>query len=238
MSSTIARKLSIQLFEQVTGIWYKSPQQTPQNNLKSVPKMTAKSNTHANEFRSLTLVAQCPDPEEFEADVFKLTDSLGHFNVEESTHFNVLRGELKLRVTYQKQNQSYGELIAYKRSPTSVDGVYLAEGSITGVQDVDNLKNTLRIALSELGTLNAKRRVFATDKITIHLDEIEELGTFIQIDIALPSNSEPSQEELTLMSELQCSLHIKPSHLIPNSYLELYRKKRSSDSGLDEESSD
>lgn len=86
--------------------------------------------------------------------------------------------------------------------------------------------------------MQAKRRIFATEKITIHLDEIEDLGTFIQIDIALISSSEPTQEELTLMSELQCSLHIKPSHLIPHSYLELYRKKKSSDSGVDDESSD
>jgi adenylate cyclase class IV len=236
MSTTMARKLSTHIYEQVTGMWYKPSQ--PQSVFKSDLKMTAKSNAHSNEFRSLTLVAQCPDPEQFEADVFKLTESLGHFNVEESTYFNVLRGELKLRVTYQKQNQSYGELIAYKRIPTSVEGVYLAEGSTTAVQDVDNLKNTLRVALSELGTLNSKRRVFATDKITIHLDEIQELGTFIQLDIALTPGFEPTQEELTLMSELQCSLHIRPSHLIPNSYLELYRKKKSSDSGVDEESSD
>lgn len=80
--------------------------------------------------------------------------------------------------------------------------------------------------------------MFVTDKITIHLDEIDDLGTFIKIDIALTSSSEPTEEELTLMSELQCSLHIKPSHLIPHTYLELYRQKKSSDSGVDEESSD
>jgi adenylate cyclase class IV len=243
MSTTMARKLSTQLFEQFSGMWYKQSQ-TQETNVKSdtTRKMSSSpkssSSTHTNEFRALTLIASCADPEQFEADVFSLTDSLGHFKESTSTYFNVLRGELKLQVTYQKQNQSYGQLIAYKRIPTSVEGVYLAEGSVTGVESVENLKNTLHVALSELGTLNAKRRVFATDKITIHLDEIEELGTFIEIDIPLTSEFEPTQEELTIMSQLQCSLHIKPSHIIPNSYLDLYRKKKSSDSGVDEESSD
>ena len=135
--------------------------------------MTAKSNTSSNEFRSLTLVAHCSDPEEFEADVFKLTESLGHIRVEESTYYNVLRGELKLRVTYQKQNQSHGELVAYKRIPTSVEGVYLAEGSVTEVQDVGFLNVSWKWILGiMLGIDFSLRRcqISELDRLILFLD--------------------------------------------------------------------
>ncbi|KAE9552153.1 hypothetical protein FO519_004628 [Halicephalobus sp. NKZ332] len=187
-----------------------------------------------SEFRCLTLVALCPDPEAFEGAVFNLTDSLGYVSTEDCTYFNVIRGELKIKVAKPNQNK-VGELIAYKRTETSIDGVYLAEGSYTYVQDVDFLQSTLRVALSELGTIRAKRRVFVKDNIRINLDDLEDLGIYVEIDLGI-SSSQPSQVDLDLIQDIRKQLGIKDNQLLPYSYLEIYRNLKLSDSGLDDES--
>jgi len=225
----MARKLSTQIYEQFTGIFQMTSTSFPER------MTTGGSQDYVNsEFRSLTFVAQCPDPEAFESAVFNLTDSLGYVSTEQCTYFNVIRGELKIKVAKPNQDK-YGELIAYKRIETPIENVYLAEGSCTYIQDVDFLQSTLRVALTELGTLHAKRRVFVKDNIRINLDDLEDLGIYVEIDLGI-SSSQPTQDDLDLIRDIQKQLGLKDNQLLPHSYLELYRNLKSSDSGLDDES--
>uniref|UniRef100_A0AC34QYG6 CYTH domain-containing protein n=1 Tax=Panagrolaimus sp. JU765 TaxID=591449 RepID=A0AC34QYG6_9BILA len=192
------------------------------------------SESESCDFRCLTVVALCPDPDAFELAVFHLTDSLGHLSTEECTYFNVIRGELKLRVKKPNHNKD-GELIAYKRVETPLEGVYLAEGSSTFVQNVDLIRNTLRVSISELGTLNVKRRVFTSDQITINLDKLEGIGTYAEIDLGI-ATPQPTEADYEQIKRIQDALGIKQGQLVPYSYLELFRKLKLSDSGLDDES--
>lgn len=83
--------------------------------------------------------------------------------------------------------------------------------------------------------MNVKRRVFTSDQITINLDKLEGIGTYAEIDLGI-ATPQPTEADYEQIKRIQDALGIKQGQLVPYSYLELFRKLKLSDSGLDDES--
>ncbi len=88
------------------------------------------------------------------------------------------------------------------------------------VSSPGRLRELLGRALGVIGTVEKTRRLFMFHHVRIHLDEVEELGSFIELEAVLPLSGEPPPGDESLdevMSALQ--LHDRPT--IADGYLEL-----------------
>ncbi|KAH7694308.1 hypothetical protein AAVH_38649 [Aphelenchoides avenae] len=184
-----------------------------------------------NTVRNLTLKARVDDAEEMETAIFNLTQTIGNVAVEEDVYFNVPYGQMKLRTTHPGHDN--GELISYKQS--SNPGANLSEARVTPVDSVKQLRSTLAFSLSELGTIRKRRRVYGMPNVRINLDDVHHLGLFVDIDIRADTGLTP-EELQKKMDSIKQELGIKDAQLVSQSYLDLYRKLKSADSGFDDES--
>jgi len=129
------------------------------------------------------------------------------------TFFHVPRGRLKLRET-----SSHSELIFYDRpdqcEPTVSEYLTLA------IEGVDTHRMLLEASLGIRGVISKRRLVYILDQTRIHIDDVENLGSFIELEVVLtPDQSiEHGQRVAKRLMEL---LDIKSGDLIPSAYIDL-----------------
>lgn len=101
---------------------------------------------------------------------FKGTD------VQTDTYFNVSNGRLKLR-----QGAIENSLIFYKRE--NIAGPKLSEVQLFPVeQNSDLLKQALTNANGIKVVVKKKREIWFIDNVKFHIDEVEGLGSFVEIE--------------------------------------------------------
>jgi predicted adenylyl cyclase CyaB len=190
-----------------------------------------KNSATANSFRTFILKAHVESAEQMEAAIFNFTQTIGHVVVEEDVYFSVPNGQMKLRTT--QPGHEHGELIAYKQVNSQCANFY--ETRITSVPEVEKLKNTLALSLAELCTIRKKRRVYVLSNVQINLDDVKDLGFFVDIEVRADAGQ--TIEELQKQAEsVKKALDLKDVQIMAMSYLDLYRKTKSIDSGFDDES--
>ncbi|CAI4228265.1 unnamed protein product [Auanema sp. JU1783] len=172
--------------------------------------------------QSIVIKARVNDVESTENAIFDLTDSLGTYFVQEDVYFNVPKGYLKLRIMHPNR---CGHLIFNSNSKMS--GHKMSKSQITEVEDVTQIRMTLAAALSELGTIRKKRRIFTVDNLRIYLDEVDEMGTFI--DVSLTMNTSDEEVIIKKVADIRQKLQIQESDIVPVAYLDLMMQKLSFD---------
>ena len=129
-------------------------------------------------------------------------------------YFNAKSGRLKLRegnienhlIHYNRENQSgpkQSDLILYKPSPGS------------------NLKEILIKALGILVVVEKKREIYFIDNVKFHLDDVNGLGTFVEIE-AIDSAGSMEKEKLFKQCNYYCKLFkINNEDLVAESYSDM-----------------
>jgi homotetrameric cytidine deaminase len=112
--------------------------------------------------------------------------------VQRDTYFDRARGRLKLR----QQTPGDAELIQYRRPDE--EGPRTSEFRLVPVGEADALREALDAALGTLVTVDKRRRLLLWEGVRIHLDEVDGLGSFIELESA---NGDPAKLE-RLRSEL------------------------------------
>ena len=111
----------------------------------------------------------------------------------------------------------HGELISYRRPDTRE-----ARGSdyfVYPVADPALLRATLEHALVSGGAVRKRRHLFLYRHTRIHLDEVEGLGAFVELETVMTGQSEhEGHAELAHVAE---ALALKPEDAIPQPYVEL-----------------
>jgi predicted adenylyl cyclase CyaB len=130
------------------------------------------------------------------------------------TYFPVPHGRLKLR---EIQDQP-AVLIAYERPDQSE--ARLSTYHLVPVADVLALKAALAAALGVRGAVHKRRAIYLWQNVRIHLDEVAELGTFIEFEAVL-SSDEDVKRSPDYLAELCQELAISPADQIASSYAEL-----------------
>jgi predicted adenylyl cyclase CyaB len=133
---------------------------------------------------------------------------------QDDTYFNCEGGRLKLRVIAADA----GELIYYRRSVKAAprESEYLRSPTASP----DTLRATLTRAYGELGRIRKRRLLFLRGRTRIHLDEVERLGEFLELEVVLgaqESAAAAAQEAQQLLRQLG----IETAPLIAGGYLEL-----------------
>jgi adenylate cyclase class 2 len=164
---------------------------------------------------NIEIKAKCFHPQKVEAflvsanAIFKGTDN------QKDTYFNVPIGRLKLR-----QGNIENNLIFYKRNDQK--GPKQSDFHLMRMADATGMENLLAEALGIKVIVEKKRKIFFLDNIKIHLDEVPQLGSFVEIEASNVTNPLLTVEELYKQcADLMKHFEIKDEDLIENSYSDM-----------------
>jgi predicted adenylyl cyclase CyaB len=141
------------------------------------------------------------------------TASLG-IQQQTDTYFHCYHGRLKLREIGGQNAQ----LVCYER-PDTPD----AKGSdyrLIDVPDPAALKQALSSALGVRVVVAKRREIYLVNNVRIHLDEVAELGEFIEFEAVLSAGRDDASGHRQL-AELQAAFGIQPDDLLAGSYADL-----------------
>ena len=145
---------------------------------------------------------------------------------QEDVFFRARRGRLKLRIF----SDSSGELIHYERPDTS--GAKQSNYQIHETSKPLDLRKLLSDALGETVTVKKKREVYLVGQTRIHLDEVDELGTFMELEVVLSPNQTPEKGR-SIASDLMEKLGINESDFVSCAYADLLQNKAEQDAALE-----
>lgn len=135
---------------------------------------------------------------------------------QDDTFFSVPHGRLKLRVF----SDGSGELIAYQRP--DAEGPKLSDYVIAPATEPESLREALVRACGLLGRVRKHRLLVLAGSTRIHLDRVEGLGEFLEIEVVL----QPGQTEADGQAQaraLMARLGVAPEALVSGAYLDLLR---------------
>ena len=128
--------------------------------------------------------------------------------------YRVARGRLKLRTF----GEGGGELIFYERpdKPGPKSSVY----RVVKTDDPLGVHYLLSESLGEVGRVEKVRRVFLVGRTRIHIDDVEGVGSFLELEVVLAEGEAEFRGE-DEARELMAKLGVKPPDLIEGAYLDL-----------------
>jgi predicted adenylyl cyclase CyaB len=136
--------------------------------------------------------------------------------VQDDTFFACAHGRLKLRVL----GDGRGELIHYRRAddagPKESDYVIAATG------EPAPLREALARATGIAGRVRKSRRVYLAGRTRIHLDAVESLGAFVELEVVL-GEGESAEAGMAEARKLMAQLGIAEPQLVRGAYLDLLR---------------
>ena len=128
------------------------------------------------------------------------------------TYFNVHTGRLKLR---EVDGEPTSQLVYYDRE--DIPDLKESDIIILETDDPESLKAILRRALGIMVIVTKQREIYHHHGTQIHLDRVEDLGTFIEFERPITDLPEDRKN----LEELMERLTIKPGDLITGSYSDL-----------------
>jgi adenylate cyclase len=132
---------------------------------------------------------------------------------QEDTFFRAASGRLKLR----KFSDRAGELIAYSRP--NQPGPKRCDYVIAPVEHPDLVRQALAAALPVIGIVRKTRLVFLVGQTRVHLDDVEGLGRFLELETVLTpaqSDADGQREAAGLLARLG----VTEDDLISGSYID------------------
>lgn len=145
------------------------------------------------------------------------TQQLGTFR-QTDTYFHTSRGRLKLR----EMGQHVAQLIAYHRPDAATPRG--SDYDIVPVSDPESLKQALAAVLGIRAVVEKTREVFLYQQVRIHLDEVSQLGEFLEFEAVLSPTVDDAAGEAQLrwLSE---QFGIRPADIVPQSYVDLIERQ-------------
>jgi homotetrameric cytidine deaminase len=130
------------------------------------------------------------------------------------TYFAVQRGRLKLR-----EEDDGAELIAYRRRDAR--GPEPSAYVRATVADPAPVKEALDAALGTIVAVSKRRQVFIWEHVRIHLDDVDGLGTFIEIEAVVGPGEDQLAEAYRKVDWLRSELLISDDDLVDVGYADL-----------------
>src|SRR5579875_3327288 len=160
--------------------------------------------------RNVEMKARLRDPGRAEQIAARLSGTSGEAIHQVDTFFACERGRLKLQIL----GSDSGELILYERP------------DLAGARTPDpvNLHKILSAALETTGTVIKARRLFLVGQTRVHIDAVEGLGSFLELEVVLGFGQGESEGK-QIAERLLAEFAIAPDQLIAEAYVDLLRKK-------------
>ena len=167
---------------------------------------------------NIEIKARVRDFESLRKKIEALSDVAVKILEQEDTFFNTKSGRLKLRET----PGLYAELIYYER-PDSIDPAE-SQYCLIKIDEPEALKNALQAAIGIRGVVRKTRRLYRTGQARLHLDEVEKLGYYLEVEVVLQTDQSP-EEGKQIAQDLMQQIGIKPSDLVQSAYIDLLEIK-------------
>jgi len=165
--------------------------------------------------RNVEIKAKVADLAAVRDAVEKLADQAPEVLEQEDTFFTCLRGRLKLR---RFSGLAQAELIYYERTNTT--GPKECRYLVHRTPDPDGLREVLSATLGIRGVVRKCRTVFLVGQTRVHLDQVEGLGEFVELEVVLRPEQD-TRDGLAIARQLMATLGISPDHLIDKAYIDL-----------------
>jgi len=150
----------------------------------------------------------------------ELSDTPVQIIPQEDTFFNTPHGRLKLR----QLTPQHGQLVYYERPDTA--GPKQSKYLIAETTDPAALKATLSAALGVRGVVRKKRHLYLVGQTRIHLDEVEGLGQFMELEVVMRSGQSDADGQ-AIAKDLMEKLGITESDLLEEAYMDLLENRAS-----------
>ena len=164
--------------------------------------------------RNIEIKARLLDPGATVAKVASLASEGPTVIEQDDTFFACSGGRLKLRafpggtgelIFYRRADQAGPKESFYVRSPTA---------------SPDSLREALTLAHGEAGRVRKKRQLFLIGRTRVHLDDVEQLGHFLELEVVL-ADGEAAEDGMREAHALMASLGIAPAQLVEQAYVDL-----------------
>ena len=166
---------------------------------------------------NIEIKARVRDPASLGQRAEGLSDTPVEIIPQEDTFFNTPRGRLKLR----QLSPGRGQLVYYERGDTA--GPKRSNYLIVETSDPSALKAALTAALGVRGVVRKRRSLYLVGQTRIHLDEVEGLGQFMELEVVLrPEQSDA--EGQAIAADLMAKLGVAQADLLEGAYMDLLEK--------------
>jgi len=167
--------------------------------------------------KNIEIKARVRDIERAAEIVARLSDSPEEILQQEDIFFNVPQGRLKLRIF----SDGAGELIFYQRDdlPQPKASNYF----ISKVSDPYSLREVLSKALGVRGVVKKQRRLFLAGQTRVHLDDVDGLGHFVELEVVLREN-QMEHDGRKIAQDLMRQLEINESDLLSGAYIDMMKR--------------
>ena len=137
--------------------------------------------------------------------------------IQDDTFFVCAAGRLKLRAFSEHE----GQLIFCQRPDSAgpKESFYV----ISPTSSPETLRQALSLAYGVVGRVRKHRTLFMVGRTRIHLDQVEGLGTFLELEVVL-AEGEPPETGMAVANELLEKLAIPHHQLIEEAYVDLLPK--------------
>ena len=178
--------------------------------------------------RNVELKARDPDP----ARTLERALALGAEDrgeiTQRDTYFSGARGRLKLREHESAGSPLWDELIEYTHELIEYSRADSTDARTSNyrrvpVADVAPLREALDAAFGTLVTVTKRRRLLIWEGVRIHLDEVEGLGSYLELEAVAEPGSDLAAEH-DKVERLRYELGIQDSNLVATSYADLVRE--------------
>ena len=136
------------------------------------------------------------------------------------TYFSTRKGKLKLRET----SLSLPYLIPYLRP--SEKNIKLSNYEKINIEDAESVKYLFSELLGKELQVRKKRIIYIYENVRIHLDVVEDLGSFIELEAVFDHRESSEAIEKEKINRLMDVFKIKNDKLQSSSYYELIQESR------------
>ena len=151
--------------------------------------------------RNIELKAVCDDLAAAEMMAKKLPAEFAGMEVQCDTYFRTTCGRLKLRhrtlgTGVNGPGARHWELISYHRPDACAPRA--SHYTLIRVVDGPDLRELLGKGLGVLIEVRKRRRIYLYDRVRIHLDEVEELGSFLEFEALVGSTCDDASARVKI----------------------------------------
>ncbi|KAJ8944785.1 hypothetical protein NQ318_003653 [Aromia moschata] len=151
--------------------------------------------------------------------VRSLSDNDGKIIKQHDTFFKVPQGRFKLR----KFEEGNAELIYYERPDTEGPKVSSYEKANISGEAVNDLSSILEKALGMQNVVKKVRHLFLVGQTRIHVDSVEGLGDFMELEVVL-NDDQTLKDGENIALDLMKKLDVNKEDLISGAYADLLNK--------------
>jgi len=164
--------------------------------------------------RNVEVKARVRDTRTLRRRVESMSDTAVEVLDQRDTFFVVPRGRLKLRVL----GSDDCELIYYERPDDA--GAKLSEYFVVRSSDPEAFLEILSAVLEVRGLVAKRRFLYRIGRTRVHLDEVEGLGTFMELEVVLDEGESP-EEGRAVAERLLVELGVENEDRVRGAYIDL-----------------